>query len=81
VDGRTRWQKRGVGFFSEPGERARLYWMKLVTNDDLAGENLRLSFGGSEEGSDTTARVRRMESPAGMRSPPREASRWASTSR
>jgi hypothetical protein len=27
----------GVGFFSEAGERARLYWMKVAANDDLLG--------------------------------------------
>src|SRR6476620_7806896 len=27
----------GVGFFSEPGERARLYWMKLSRNQDMLG--------------------------------------------
>ena len=27
----------GVGFFSEPGENARLYWMKLSRNQDLLG--------------------------------------------
>jgi hypothetical protein len=59
----------GVGFFSEPGERARLYWMKLVTNDDLLGRICAYLSGGSEEGSDTTARWRRMESPAGMPQP------------
>ena len=59
----------GVGFFSEPGERARLYWMKLVTNDDLLGRMCAYLSGGSEEGSDTTALWRRMESPADMPQP------------
>jgi hypothetical protein len=27
----------GVGFFSEPGEKARLYWMKLSRNQDMLG--------------------------------------------
>jgi len=27
----------GVGFFSEAGEQARLYWMKVAANDDLLG--------------------------------------------
>ncbi|MCL5744081.1 MAG: hypothetical protein M1541_09160 [Acidobacteria bacterium] len=27
----------GVGFFSDPGERARLYWMAVTANDDLLG--------------------------------------------
>ena len=65
----------GVGFFSEPGERARLYWMKLVTNDDLLGRICAYLSGGSEEGSDTTAHgggwsLRRI-----CRSPAREALR------
>jgi len=68
VDGRHA-GKRRRGFFSEPGERARLYWMKLVTNDDLLGRICAYLSGGSEEGSDTTARWRRMESPAGMPQP------------
>jgi hypothetical protein len=59
----------GVGFFSEPGERARLYWMKLVANDDWLGRICAYLSGGSEEGSDTTAQWRRMESPAGMPQP------------
>jgi hypothetical protein len=60
----------GVGFFSEPGERARLYWMKLVTNDDLLGRICAYLSGGSEEWSGTTAQWRRMESPADMPQPP-----------
>lgn len=27
----------GVGFFNEAGEKARLYWMKLSSNDDILG--------------------------------------------
>jgi hypothetical protein len=53
----------GVGFFSEPGERARLYWMKLAANDDLLGRICAYFSGGSEEGSETTAQWRRLESP------------------
>ena len=59
----------GVGFFSEPGERARLYWMKVVTNDDLLGRICAYLSGGSEEGSETTAQWRRMDSPADMPQP------------
>ncbi len=54
----------GVGFFSEPGERARLYWMKLAANDDFLGRICAYFSGGSEEGSETTAQRRRLESPA-----------------
>jgi hypothetical protein len=59
----------GVGFFSEPGERARLYWMKVVTNDDLLGRICAYFSGGSEEGSETTALWRQGESPADMPQP------------
>jgi hypothetical protein len=59
----------GVGFFSEPGERARLYWMKLAANDDLLGRICAYLSGGSEEGSETTAQWRRLESPANMPQP------------
>jgi len=54
----------GVGFFSEPGERARLYWMKLAANDDFLGKICAYLSGGSEEGSETMALWRRPESPA-----------------
>jgi len=54
----------GVGFFSEPGERARLYWMKLAANDDLLGRICAYLSGGWEEGSGTTAHWRRLESGA-----------------
>jgi hypothetical protein len=59
----------GVGFFSEPGERARLYWMKLAANDDLLGRICAYFSGGSAEGSETTAQWRRLESVADMPRP------------
>jgi hypothetical protein len=59
----------GVGFFSEPGERARLYWMKLAANDDFLGRICAYLSGGSEQRSDTTAQWRRLESPAEMPQP------------
>jgi hypothetical protein len=49
----------GVGFFSEPGERARLYWMKLAANDDLLGRICAYLSGGSEASSESTAQWRR----------------------
>jgi hypothetical protein len=58
----------GVGFFSEPGERARLYWMKLAANDDFLGRICAYLSGGSEERSETTALWRR-ESPRDMPQP------------
>ena len=59
----------GVGFFSEPGERARLYWMKLAANDDFLGRICAYLSGGSEEGSETTAQWRRLESAADAAQP------------
>jgi hypothetical protein len=59
----------GVGFFSEPGERARLYWMKLAANDDFLGRICAYLSGGSEEGSETTAQWRRLESAADTAQP------------
>jgi hypothetical protein len=52
----------GVGFFSEPDERARLYWMRLAANDDFLGKICAYLSGGSQEGSPTTAQSRRLES-------------------
>jgi hypothetical protein len=59
----------GVGFFSEPGERARLYWMKLAANDDLLGKICAYLTGGSVEGPQRIAERRRLESPADMPQP------------
>ena len=38
----------GVGFFSEAGEHARLYWMKVSRNTDLLGRVCAYLSGGSE---------------------------------
>ena len=59
----------GVGFFSEPGERARLYWMKVAANDDLLGRICAYFAGGSEQASETTAPRRRLASAADMPRP------------
>jgi len=59
----------GVGFFSEPGEQARLYWMKLSANNDFLGKVCAYLSGGSAAGSQTTAEWRRLESPADMPQP------------
>ena len=41
----------GVGFFSEAGERARVYWVKLESHGDLLGRICGLlSGGGSQDG-------------------------------
>jgi hypothetical protein len=59
----------GVGFFSEPGERARLYWMKLAANDDLLGRICAYLSGSSKEGPETTAQWRRLEPAVDMPQP------------
>ena len=38
-----------VGFFTEPGERARLYWMKVYKNDDWLGRVCSFLAGNSVE--------------------------------
>ena len=43
----------GVGFFSEAGERARLYWMRVSRNDDWLGHVCAMLAGGT--GAQTTA--------------------------
>jgi hypothetical protein len=59
----------GVGFFSEAGERARLYWMKLAANDDFLGRVCAYLSGSSGEGSEATAELRPLESPADIPQP------------
>ena len=59
----------GVGFFSEPGERARLYWMKVAANDDFLGWICAYLSGGAEEGPERTAQWRRLESGAAAPQP------------
>ena len=48
----------GIGFFSEPGERARLYWMKISRNQDWLGRFCAYLSGDSGAGSGQTAGVR-----------------------
>jgi hypothetical protein len=48
-----------VGFFTEPGERARLYWMKVYKNDDWLGRVCGFLAGNSVEESAQTAFVDR----------------------
>jgi hypothetical protein len=38
----------GIGFFSEAGERARIYWMKVSKNDDWLGRVCALFAGGPD---------------------------------
>ena len=45
----------GVGFFSDPGERARLYWMKVSRNQDWLGRICAYLTGDSPNGARQTA--------------------------
>jgi hypothetical protein len=45
----------GVGFFSETGERARLYWMKVAKNEDFWGRVCAYMSGSSAAGARTIA--------------------------
>jgi hypothetical protein len=56
----------GVGFFSEAGERARLYWMKISRNQDWLGLVCSLIAG---EGATQKAELWGPPVPAGGRSP------------
>ena len=49
----------GVGFFSDAGERARLYWMKVSKNDDWLGRICAFVAGDSDAGSRDTAWLQR----------------------
>jgi len=46
-------KKGGVGFFSETGERARLYWMKVARNQDWVGRFCAYLSGDSGSGQQT----------------------------
>jgi hypothetical protein len=45
--------KGGVGFFSDAGERARLYWMKIARNQDWLGRFCAYLSGDSTTGTQT----------------------------
>lgn len=45
-----RFKTGGVGFFSESGERARVYWVKLESHGDILGRICGLLSGKSSEG-------------------------------
>ncbi|HWB85113.1 MAG TPA: hypothetical protein VG675_13295 [Bryobacteraceae bacterium] len=49
----------GVGFFSEPGELARLYWMRVTKNDDFLGRICAYISGGSGDGRQNSAQITR----------------------
>ena len=53
-----------VGFFTEPGERARLYWMKVFKNDDWLGRVCAFLSGNSAEEPAQTAWLNRPAAPS-----------------
>jgi hypothetical protein len=57
----------GVGFFSDAGERARLFWMRVSRNDDWLGHVCAMLANGSAEGS--TAGLRGPSLPGGAPAP------------
>ena len=57
----------GVGFFSEAGERSRLYWMRVSRNDDWLGHVCAMLADGASVGS--TAGLRGPELPGGAPAP------------
>jgi hypothetical protein len=57
----------GVGFFSEAGERARLYWMRVSRNDDFLGHVCTLLA--DVAGVEISAGMRRPEFPGGAPAP------------
>lgn len=59
----------GVGFFSEAGEQARLYWMKVYKNDDWLGRICAYLSGSSVEDSQQTASLERPQIPGRAPSP------------
>jgi hypothetical protein len=54
----------GVGFFSQAGEKARLYWMKVYKNDDWLGRVCAFLSGSSVEDSQQTAWLERQQVPS-----------------
>jgi hypothetical protein len=56
----------GVGFFSEAGERARLYWMRVTRNDDWLGHVCAML---AEEAGANAAELRGPELPGGAPAP------------
>ena len=53
----------GVGFFSEAGERARLYWMRFTRNDDWLGHVCALLA--EQTGAGSAAELRSPQTPGG----------------
>ena len=50
----------GAGFFSDGGERARLFWMRVSRNDDWLGHLCAMLANGSEEGNAAGSRGPRL---------------------
>jgi hypothetical protein len=50
----------GAGFFSDAGERARLFWMRVSRNDDWLGHLCAMLANGSEEGNAAGSRGPRL---------------------
>ena len=59
----------GVGFFSDAGERARLYWMKVSANDDFLGRVCGIVADALGDSSPTRAHMRPLDAPAGPSRP------------
>jgi hypothetical protein len=57
----------GVGFFSEAGERARLYWMRFTRNDDWLGHVCALIA--EQAGAARAVELRKPEIPGGAPAP------------
>jgi hypothetical protein len=57
----------GVGFFSDKGERARLYWMRVSRNDDWLGHVCAMLIGGTA--ADSTAAICAPRVPGGAPAP------------
>jgi hypothetical protein len=57
----------GVGFFSDAGERARLFWMRVSRNDDWLGHVCAMLSNGAAEG--RTAALRGPKLPGGAPAP------------
>ncbi len=61
----------GVGFFSEAGEKARLYWMKVSKNEDFLGRICAYVSSKLGDGSNTTAEMWAPEIPGPLPQPGR----------
>ena len=60
----------GVGFFSDTGERARLYWMKISKNEDFLGRICAYVSNTLGDGTNATAELWHEAPPAPQHQPP-----------